>query len=81
MKTNLSDERRSFLTDYKELCIKHGYQIVGCGECDSAWLQKIDHDLLIVPLLGGVDSRNEEYHPGRIQFISPDDINKYEVVI
>ncbi len=30
-----------FLKAYKELCLKHGYEIAGCGDCGSAWLSKL----------------------------------------
>ena len=37
-------DKIKFLKEYKKLCLKHGLEIVGCGDCGSAWLQELGEE-------------------------------------
>jgi len=36
--------KEEFLKEYKQLCLKYGLQIAGCGECGSAFLLELNDD-------------------------------------
>lgn len=43
---NLTDKEIEFLRGLRELTLKTGIKIAGCGCCDSPWLEKLeDKDL------------------------------------
>ena len=35
-----------FLEKYKALCLEYGMQLRGCGDCGSAWLDKLNEEEL-----------------------------------
>lgn len=35
------NKEETFLEAYRLLCLEHGFQIIGCGECGSAWLEAL----------------------------------------
>jgi hypothetical protein len=37
-------EKEEFLEEYRQLCIHYGYEIRGCGDCGSAWLQELSEE-------------------------------------
>lgn len=39
-------KEEQFLKEYKELCLEHGFEIIGCGDCGSAWLSELNDENL-----------------------------------
>lgn len=61
---------RAFLSDLKELTVKHGVVIGGCGCCGSPWLMTAPKN----PEEGFYRYRDEDF----LQFIHPSDEYNWE---
>lgn len=38
------NKKLEFLKEYKNLCLKHGFELRGCGDCGSAWLSELSDE-------------------------------------
>jgi len=73
-----ADKKLAFLKSYKELCLEHGFEIKGCGECGSAYLEELtEQRVKNSTLIWRDDSDSGDFEC--IQFAYDDDLEGDEV--